>query len=280
MSFYARYAGLFGGGGGGGGGASPLTTKGDLYGFDTADARIPVGTDGQILVADSVDPLGVSWQSVLGSPYQEQPTGVVDGVNDTFTISFTPNVASAFLLFVNGLVQYQGTEYTVAGTTITFLPGSIPSTGQTLWCAYTVISGGGGGVITSIANTASIDLTLSLGQLTADLNDSYLQNTQGTRTVPLDITAIGGIPFTSSTFQNLCFVKGDGGPVTVTANPRIAAGTVIGQKLDIIFRDNIDTVTLADGNGLDLNGTMVGDANSCLSLVWDGNFWVELSRRG
>lgn len=47
---------------GAGGSASPLTTKGDLYGFDTGDARVPVGSDGQVLKADSADPLGVSWQ--------------------------------------------------------------------------------------------------------------------------------------------------------------------------------------------------------------------------
>lgn len=46
---------------GSGAGSSPLTTKGDVYGYDTADARIPVGTDAQVLTADSVQPLGVKW---------------------------------------------------------------------------------------------------------------------------------------------------------------------------------------------------------------------------
>lgn len=40
---------------------SPLTTKGDLYGFGTADARIPVGTDGQHLEADSSQATGLKW---------------------------------------------------------------------------------------------------------------------------------------------------------------------------------------------------------------------------
>jgi hypothetical protein len=48
------------------GGASPLTTKGDLYGYDTADDRIPVGTDGDVLTADSSAALGVSWQTPSG----------------------------------------------------------------------------------------------------------------------------------------------------------------------------------------------------------------------
>lgn len=48
---------------GAGGGASPLTTKGDLYTFDSADARLPVGTNGQVLVSDSVETTGIRWTS-------------------------------------------------------------------------------------------------------------------------------------------------------------------------------------------------------------------------
>jgi len=49
------------------GGASPLTTKGDIWGFSTVDARVPVGTNGFALVADSTQPLGVKWVSVGGT---------------------------------------------------------------------------------------------------------------------------------------------------------------------------------------------------------------------
>lgn len=40
---------------------SPLTTKGDLYGFSTLDARIPIGTNNQVLTADSTQALGLKW---------------------------------------------------------------------------------------------------------------------------------------------------------------------------------------------------------------------------
>jgi hypothetical protein len=44
-----------------GSGSSPLTTKGDLHGFSTADARVPIGSDTQVLMADSSQALGLKW---------------------------------------------------------------------------------------------------------------------------------------------------------------------------------------------------------------------------
>ena len=43
------------------GGSSPLTTKGDLYTYSTTDARLPVGTNGHTLVADSAQTTGLKW---------------------------------------------------------------------------------------------------------------------------------------------------------------------------------------------------------------------------
>lgn len=45
-------------------GASPLTTKGDLYGFDTANARLPVGANGTVVAADSTATLGVAYKTL------------------------------------------------------------------------------------------------------------------------------------------------------------------------------------------------------------------------
>lgn len=52
----------------GGTAPAPLTTKGDLYSFSTSPARLPVGTNGQVLTADSTQALGVKWASNAALP--------------------------------------------------------------------------------------------------------------------------------------------------------------------------------------------------------------------
>ncbi len=68
---------------------TPLTTKGDLFGFDTADARIPIGTNGHVLTADSTQSLGLKWAAPAGGGKVLQ---VVSATTTTQT-----NIASATL---------------------------------------------------------------------------------------------------------------------------------------------------------------------------------------
>ena len=51
------------------GSVSPLTTKGDLYGYSTLDARIPVGANNTVLTADSAQALGVKWATPTAAAY-------------------------------------------------------------------------------------------------------------------------------------------------------------------------------------------------------------------
>lgn len=45
----------------------PLTTKGDLYTFSTVPDRLPVGADGETLVADSAEATGLKWVENINS---------------------------------------------------------------------------------------------------------------------------------------------------------------------------------------------------------------------
>ena len=70
---------------GGGGLSSPLTTKGDVWGYSTTNARIPVGTNGQVLTADSAETLGLKWATPSSGGMTQIATGTLSG--STLTLS-------------------------------------------------------------------------------------------------------------------------------------------------------------------------------------------------
>ena len=51
---------------------------------------------------------------------QQVLNGTVNGVNDEFTLSSIPHSDGAVMIFLNGNLQMQGTDYTISTTTITF----------------------------------------------------------------------------------------------------------------------------------------------------------------
>jgi hypothetical protein len=101
----------------------------------------------------------------------------------------------------------------------------------------------------------------------------------GSQASPTLITAAGGVAFSGSNYFNTKYIAGNGGAVTITANPQIAAGSAVGQQLRIICTDATDTVSFADGTGLSLNGPFVCGNNSAIVLDYNGSVWTEIARR-
>jgi len=90
------------------------------------------------------------------------------------------------------------------------------------------------------------------------------------------ITAVGGITITNATMR----VEGDGGPVVITANPQITAGTD-GQLLFLQGQDDVNTVTLHDGDGLMLHsgGSLIFGSHDYMIMQYDTPHgrWEEVS---
>jgi hypothetical protein len=68
---------------------------------------------------------------------RETPDGAVNGTNTDFVIDFIP-ASGTEEVFVNGVLQNSGggNDYTITGTTITFLSGAVPQTGDVIVVSY------------------------------------------------------------------------------------------------------------------------------------------------
>jgi hypothetical protein len=83
------------------GAVSPLTTKGDVWGYSTLDARIPVGANNTVLTADSAQALGVKWATVSAG-YTLISTTTITATSTT-TISVSANSYSQLVIILDNI---------------------------------------------------------------------------------------------------------------------------------------------------------------------------------
>ena len=144
-----------------GGSTSPLTTKGDLYGFSTTNARVPVGANGTILTADSSAATGVAWATnssvgkvlqVVYNSYSTATTSSSSAFADTgLTATITPSSASnkVLVIFSQNAVQKSAAAANLAlsirlvrgATTLQTPAGSVLYTNTALELRGTSVAG-------------------------------------------------------------------------------------------------------------------------------------------
>ena len=118
-------------------GGSPLTTKGDLYGYSTTDARVPIGTNSQVLTADSTAALGLKWatpasgsMTLLSTTSWTTASQTISSISGSYknleiwVTDFRSTIADDVNLRLNGTTStaYQTIQLvgTVAGTASTY----------------------------------------------------------------------------------------------------------------------------------------------------------------
>ena len=142
-----------------GGLASPLTTKGDIWGYSSGNARVPVGADGTVFTADSTQPLGVKW-----APAPSGVSGVYDGW---------------FYDVVNTWTYASSTTFTISGNvTAVFTPGTKIKLTQTSVKFFVVVSSSFSSPNTTVTVTGGSDYSLSNASITTSAY-SYAANPQG-----------------------------------------------------------------------------------------------------
>lgn len=95
-----------------GGSSLPVTTKGDLLGYNTAAARIPVGSDGTVLFADSTQSLGVRWGTLPGGTFSPSTAYTWTG-GQAFN---SPNTHAATVLHSVPFASTYGSSVATVGT--------------------------------------------------------------------------------------------------------------------------------------------------------------------
>ncbi len=234
---------------------SPLTAKGDLFGYSTTQARVAVGNDGETLVADSSATTGLRWQG----DYAAGKNAIINGDFAINQRAFTTTSTDATFGFDRWLLGLSGGTGTYTAQTFTL--GTAPVAGyESKNFARLAVTTGNDYCrlqqrIENVRTFAGQTVTISF----------WAKGTNPTTLGSLNVTAIqnfgsGGSP-SSSVITN-------GGSFTLTANwtrysltvaiPSISGktiGTSGGDNLDIGFGQGSNTST--DSWTLDLWGVQV-----------------------
>lgn len=118
-------------------GTAPQTAAGTVDYSVVASGSLKVGFN--LEADDNISSIIINNGAATGATsmaLNESPTGLINGINDTFTLANAPSPSTSLMLFINGQLITQTTDYTLASNTITFEASAVPMTGDILLATY------------------------------------------------------------------------------------------------------------------------------------------------
>jgi len=132
------------------GASTPLTTKGDLFGYDTANARVPIGTNNQVLTADSTASLGLKWATPTIGGFTLISTTTPTVSTSVVTLSSIPATYKHLLVTAQSLDSTGTTQNNITiqfnGDTTTAYDSNLTGVNQSNATVLTVVGGSTGGM--------------------------------------------------------------------------------------------------------------------------------------
>lgn len=179
------------------GSSLPLTTKGDLFGFDTANARVPIGTNNQVLTADSAQALGLKWATPTAAAF----SGCALSRSADQTITTGTNTAMTFDTEIFDTDSYHSTSVNTSRITIPagkagkfLLLGYTQYAGNTTGYRQTQFKKNGSAIAQNLSSytlsgalSTNIEISLVVDLAVADYVELFVQQNSGSN---LDVQGV------------------------------------------------------------------------------------------
>jgi hypothetical protein len=265
---------------------SPLTTKGDIFTYDTGDQRLAIGTDGFVLTADSAEATGIKWAAsgALNNVVEDttpQLGGDLDGQSFNITHSGTLLTDGIGILDASGIynrttdagtMYFAGGDSSTSGSGVTLFGGTHATQASDIY-----FWGGGysaGSVVFWYDHSAS-EFLYKNTTIKVEEQVSAHADTSGYGQIWIKDDTPNTIWFTDDAGTD--FQLGAGGGFTSFVDDETNGNYAIGlNALDSIIAGGLDNIAIGENAGTALttsdNGVYIGtDAGLLVTSGSDNN---------